>query len=174
MNPVEYNPVPDPTYQARQDAEHLNLLSLFYYIAAGLFALGGLVFIFHIVMGLAIASGAMSHATNAAVTANPNTFPGAPSLPSGGLPTKNAPPPDASGWIFVGMGLFALITFETIAAFTYLAGRSLARREKKTLIQVVAGILCLNMPLGTALGVFTFVVLGRPSVAAQFEAPRSP
>ena len=34
---------------------------------------------------------------------------------------------------------------------------------------MVAGLNCLHMPLGTLLGVFTFIVLARPSVQALFE-----
>jgi len=34
---------------------------------------------------------------------------------------------------------------------------------------IVAGIICIFMPLGTILGVFTIIVLVRPSVKAMFE-----
>lgn len=34
---------------------------------------------------------------------------------------------------------------------------------------VVAGVSCLSIPLGTALGVFTFIVLSRPSIVRLFE-----
>lgn len=165
MNPVAL--IPDPEYQARQDAEHLNLLSIFYYVVAALTALGGLVFLFHIFMGLMFVTG--SAGASSTITATPNAFPGAP--PFSPRP-PNGPPP-AFGWLFVVIGTFALLLSETLAAFTFIAGRSLANREKKTLIQVVAGILCLNVPLGTVLGVFTLIVLNRPSVAALFDAPRS-
>ena len=35
---------------------------------------------------------------------------------------------------------------------------------------VIAALCCLNMPLGTVLGVFTFIVLTRDSVKAQYAA----
>lgn len=166
MNPVALTP--DPEYQARQDAEHLNLLSIFYYIAAALLALGGLMFLFHIFMGLMFVTG--SAGASSTFTATPGTFPGAPPFPP---PTKGSQPPAVFGWMFVGMGAVALLLFETFAAFVFTAGRGIANRDKKTLVQVVAALLCLNVPLGTALGVFTFIVLSRPSVAALFDAPRS-
>ncbi|RYX84844.1 hypothetical protein EON83_07830 [bacterium] len=166
MNPVALTP--DPEYQARQDAEHLNLLSIFYYIAAALLGLGGLIFLFHIFMGLMFVTG--SAGTSTTITATPGTFPGAPPFSP---PPTNGPPPAAFGWLFVAIGTGALLLFETFAVVTFMAGRSLANREKKTLIQVVAALLCLNVPLGTALGVFTLIVLNRPSVAALFDAPRS-
>jgi disulfide bond formation protein DsbB len=49
------------------------------------------------------------------------------------------------------------------------AGRCLAQRRRYLLCMVVAGIACIFMPFGTALGVFTLVVLSRPAVKAAFE-----
>ena len=158
---------PDPDFQARQDAEHLHLLSIFYYVFAGLFAVIGLIPIVHIIMGLAIVGG--SFGPGASVSISPNTFPGAPPFPGGSMtPTNNMP--SSFGWIFVFMGAFAVLLLEGTALLSLLAGRNIARRQGKTLIQVVAGLLCLNVPIGTALGVFTFIVLGRPSVAALFDS----
>lgn len=172
MNPVA--PLPDPNNNyvqqnspSGQDAEHLNLLSIFYYVMAGLTALGGLAFVFQIFMGLMIATSTV--APGATITVSPNTFPGAPVTP----PPPPLGPPTSFGWIFVAIGVAGLLIVEAVAAMTFLAGRNLAKRKKKTLIQVVAALLCLNIPLGTALGVFTFIVLGRPSVAALFEEPHS-
>jgi hypothetical protein len=47
----------------------------------------------------------------------------------------------------------------------------LSERRNPTFIMVIAAIQCLNMPLGTALGVFTIVVLQRASVKRLFEHP---
>lgn len=158
---------PDPDFQARQDAEHLRLLSIFYYVAAGLFAVIGLIPIFHIIMGLAIVGGTLGPGAN--VSISPGSFPGAPPFPGGSMqPTNNMP--SSFGWLFVFMGTFALLLLEGTALLCLLAGCKLARREGKTFIQVVAGLLCLSVPVGTALGVFTFIVLGRPSVAPLFDS----
>lgn len=62
------------------------------------------------------------------------------------------------------MLLFALAT----AALSGFAGRSLSRRRHYVFCLVAAGLACLSFPLGTALGVFTFMVLQRPSVKALF------
>ena len=171
MNPVA--PLPNPDYQLHQDAEHLRLLTIFYYVVAGLLALSGLIFIFHIIMGLAMVNGSFGPPSGS-ITITPNTFPSAPSLPPGAS-IRGAPggPPPAFGWMFVIMGTGALLAFETLAGFTFYAGRCLANRTKKMLIQVVAAILCLNVPFGTALGVFTFIVLSRPTVAALFNTRQS-
>ena len=55
------------------------------------------------------------------------------------------------------------------AVLNLVAGRSLTRKQNLTLIQILAGFSCLNVPYGTALGVLTFMVLGRPTVRALFE-----
>jgi hypothetical protein len=53
------------------------------------------------------------------------------------------------------------------------AGRSLARRKRYLFCLIVAGTMCVMCnPLGTVLGVFTIVVLLRPSVKELFGANR--
>ena len=56
-----------------------------------------------------------------------------------------------------------------MAGLNLVAGRSLTRKQNLTLIQILAGLSCLHVPYGTALGVLTFMVLGRPTVRALFE-----
>ena len=63
------------------------------------------------------------------------------------------------GWVF--------------AALVLMAGRCIAGRKSYTFCFVVACVECLWAPFGTCLGVFTLVVLNRPSVKALFAA-RSP
>ena len=46
---------------------------------------------------------------------------------------------------------------------------SLKKRQKRTFSFVIACICCMNIPLGTALGVFTLVVLSRQSVKAIYD-----
>jgi hypothetical protein len=69
----------------------------------------------------------------------------------------------------VGMGAALLIGGLLGAALNLVAGRSLTRKQNLTLIQILAGLSCLHVPYGTALGVLTFMVLGRPTVKALFE-----
>jgi hypothetical protein len=45
----------------------------------------------------------------------------------------------------------------------------LRKRRHRTLSFVMACLTCINIPLGTALGVFTLVVLSRPSVKALYD-----
>jgi hypothetical protein len=135
-----------------QDLEHLKLLSIFHYVVAGLTALFSLFPVFHVVIGLLIATGHMDHM---------------------GGKGHNEGPPAAFGWIFAAFGCAFIAAGMTIAAVIFTAGRSIARRRRHTFCLVAAGLSCLIMPFGTVLGVFTLVVLLRPQVKALFETPSS-
>lgn len=54
------------------------------------------------------------------------------------------------------------------AVCVILAGRFIVRRKHYIFCLVIASLNCLFMPFGTILGVFTIVVLIRPSVKALF------
>ena len=130
-----------------RDLEHLWLLSLFYYISAGLSVLMALIPLIHVALGIAFLTGA---------------------IPESG---KNSPPPEVAGLFFiVGGGLFSLFGWaSTLAAF--FVGRFLSHRQHRLFCMVVAGIWCIFIPYGTLLGVFTLLVLNRPSVQALFDTP---
>jgi hypothetical protein len=128
---------------ADADAEHLRLLSIFHFVLAGLHALIGCFPVIHLWIGISILSG---------------EFP---------LGRGEAPPP-AFGWLFVGLASVAILFSWTLAVLMVLAGRRLAARRSRTFCTVVAALECLLMPFGTVLGVFTLVVLARPSVRSRF------
>ncbi len=58
----------------------------------------------------------------------------------------------------------------TMAALKFYTAVCLKQRKSRTFCLVVAAISCLEVPYGTILGVFTFLVLERPSVARLFGA----
>ncbi|HOI54609.1 MAG TPA: hypothetical protein PLP01_05135 [Phycisphaerae bacterium] len=128
-----------------RDAEHLNLLSIFTYIYAGLMALTSCVAIIYVGLGIAM-------------IAAPQTMGG----PGG------ESPPEALGWIFILLGGFVLLLGWTIAALIALAGRNLRRRSRYWYCFVMACLMCLSVPMGTVLGVFTILVLCRPTVKTAF------
>lgn len=73
------------------------------------------------------------------------------------------------GWMFaVGGGLFVVLGW-AMAICTFFAGKFLSERRRRTFVFVIACINCLSVPIGTALGVFTLLVLERPSVKGLFE-----
>ena len=48
------------------------------------------------------------------------------------------------------------------------AGLTLRRRRHRTFLLVMAALNCMAVPYGTLLGIFTFIVLNRPSAKALF------
>jgi hypothetical protein len=126
-----------------QDDEHLRLLSILHYVWGGLMAFGGCIGGIWSLVGGGILTAAASE---------------------GGRNT----PPMAVGGILLVVGVFIMLLVGTLSTLTIIAGRGLAQRKRYTLCMVMACISCLSVPLGTALGVFTLVVLSRPSVKTKF------
>ena len=137
------HPPPFPRDQRQIDAEHLKLLSIFHFIGAGLAVMGLLFVAFHFSM--------MSMVFN-----DPKMW----------HDTKN-PPPFSPTELFGVMKYFYVFFAAWLVAsgiLNVLAGIYLRARKHRTFTLVVAGVNCLHMPLGTTLGVFTFIVLLRESV----------
>jgi hypothetical protein len=130
-----------------QDAEQLKILSILYYIW------GGLSVLFSCVGGVYIL-GVLGYF---AASAN-----------------RSGAPPAWAGALVAILGFFGLLLGIVMGGLSILAGKSIAERKRYMLCMVTAGLSCLSVPLGTALGVFTFIVLARPSVKAQFEQPSLP
>lgn len=144
-----------------RDIEHLKLLSIFWYVIAGLQALAGCFSIVYIAMGTVFltAPAAVSSAT---------TRPGQTTQPQA--------PPELLGGMFIGIGGCILIFALGLAALAFFTGRSLAQHRRRTFCMIMGGLICLSIPIGTVLGVFTLMVLARPSVALLFarSAPARP
>jgi hypothetical protein len=135
---------------AEDDAQHLRLLSIFHYVVAGLTAALSSVFLIHAGLGLTML------------------------LRPGWLNGKNQAD-SVGGWLFFAMGSAAVILGWSLAAAIGFAGRFLAQRRRYTFCLVVASVeagLC--SPFGTVLGIFTIVVLLRPSVKEAFKPPLAP
>jgi len=146
---VQPPPIPQPAWvQSRQkiDAEHLRLLAVFYYVMAGL-SVVGLLFI------------AGHYAVMHTVFGNPEMWKN----------SKDGPPPEDLLKAFQGMYVFFAGVCIVGGVINFLSGRYLMQKKNRMFSMVVAGLNCLNMPLGMILGVFTFVVLLRPSVQALYE-----
>jgi len=128
-----------------QDREHLRLLTIFYYIWAGVQSLGGL-------MGLAFIG------VGAFIASSPQ------------VAQSNNPPPPWFGAIFAGIGALVFLSVEGMAALSFFTGRFLSRRQHHTFCVVISALNCLSLPLGTALGVFSILVLQRSSVKVLFAS----
>ena len=135
-----------------QDLEHLRLLSIFHYVVGGIAALFSCFPFIHLAIGIALLNGA---------------------LPPG---PGQQPPPEIIGWIFIALAAVMILVGWSVTLLILIAGRFLARRAHYVYCFVVAGIECLFMPFGTVLGIFTIIVLVRPTVKSLFQenAGRSP
>ena len=129
--------------QVAKDAEHLRLLSIFHYVVAGINALMACIPFVHLIVGIVM------------VVA--------------GSQSKRGAPPVLVGVFFIAIGAFIILLGWAMAICIFLAGRFLARRRHYMFCFVIAVLSCLSMPFGTILGVFTLIVLSRPSVKALFE-----
>lgn len=131
-----------------QDLEHLRLLSIFHYVVAGLTALFACFPIFHLAFGLVMFF--------------------APEV----LENNHPQPPGEFRFFGLFIAIFAgsfILAGWSLAVCVLLAGRNLARHRRYTFCLVIAGIICAFMPFGTVLGVFTIIVLVRPSVKELFD-----
>ena len=140
MNETPDTPTPAPTVD--QDLEHLKILSIFHYVLAAIVALIGCIPLIHFVLGAGLASGTL-----------------------GDGPEEGAA---VVGCFFMAVAAGLILFAWGYAICLVFAGRFLADRRNYTFCLVVAGIACLFMPIGTVLGVFTILVLLRPSVRARF------
>jgi hypothetical protein len=129
-----------------QDEQHLSLLAVFHYVVGGLTALFSCMFLFHVVMGIAMLCGAFD---------------------------GDAAPPRFMAWMFIVFPSLLVLAGWTLSGFMVAAGRKIKKRTSYTFCLVVAGIECIVMPFGTVLGVFTLVVLSRESVKTLFAAERA-
>jgi hypothetical protein len=134
--------------QRKIDVEHLKLLAVFHFVVAGLAVLGILFLFMHYAM--------MSTFMN-----NPDLW-------------KNQKKPDfdpkqffdAFKWFYVFMGSMFLLN----GIGNLISGFCIRARRHRIFSLIVAGVNCFLFPFGTALGVFTFVVLLRDSVKEAYEA----
>jgi hypothetical protein len=143
----------DPAQQAVLDDEHLRLLSIGYYVSAAVTALFSLMGLVYAAMGFFIGTAVSHSARNVAES---------------GQGAENAAAPEFIGALFGVIGLVIFVLALAFAGAKVYAALCLKRRKGRTFCLVVAAISCLEMPWGTLLGVFTIIVLERPTVSRQF------
>lgn len=130
--------------QSSQDIDQLRLLSIFHYIVAGVIGLFSLIPIIHVVLGIALVTGSLDGFH------------------------RGDQPPEFMGWLFIILPSVFILSGLVISFFVAFAGRHLAVCSCYNFCLVVAAIECMFMPIGTALGVFTIIVLMRPNVKELF------
>lgn len=136
----------EETWQLSQDEEHLRLLSIFHYVLAAMIGLAACFPVIHLTVGIVLL-----------------------------LSTVGDGPEGINGFVGIFLvimaGAFVLLGWG-LAFCLFVAGRSLAARRRHLFCLIMAGVSCLLVPIGTVLGVFTIVVLMRPSVKEIFAAQR--
>ena len=133
--------------QRRQDDEHIRLLWVFHFIVSGL-ALLGIAFLF------------LHYLMMSTFFLHPERW-----NTRGG----NVPPREFFNifiWFYVFMGVVLLVA----SVGNLISAVFLRWRKHRTFSLVVAGLDCVQIPFGTALGVFTLIVLLRDSVRQSYEA----
>jgi hypothetical protein len=125
-----------------ENEQHLRLLAIFHCVVGGVTALFALFPLIHFTVGWFI------------LHAPP--------------PKQGEPPPAFVGWLFMVCGAAFFMLGESFAACVVAAGRFITQRRRYWFVFVMACLQCAFFPFGTVLGVFTIVVLSRPSVKQMF------
>ena len=184
--------------QTMADESHMNTLSVLHYVLAG-FGLLGMVFLgIHAAFMLTFFSMAppvSSSPVAATATSPPVATPltGPETLPAefpeatapqteiqvAGTPSTPALSPAAPTgfpkqikWVMGAFYLFFAILIIAYMVCNILSAKWLKQRKNRTFSYIVAAMNCLQFPFGTALGVFTFIVLSRPTVGSSYEVHR--
>ncbi len=125
-----------------KEKDTLHILSIFHFIMAGIIALIACVPLIHLAMGITMKVGGV---------------------------TENVPVLGVVGAAFSAVaGLIILIGWG-LAVLVFLAGKNLDQQTKYQVCLFGAGVLCIFLPMGTILGVFTLVTLQDDSVKALFN-----
>ena len=129
-----------------KDQEHLKLLSIFHYIIGVIVALFACIPIIHFIIGVIFIIS-----------------------PESVVDKAGKLPPVFFGWLFAVIGGMMVFLGWIFAICLICAGRFLARRRHYLFCLIVAALSCLFFPFGTILGIFTIIVLIRPSVKELFR-----
>ena len=133
--------------QQKRDREHLKLLCIFHFIFGGLALLGiGFLFVHYFIMHTVFSNPDLWRAQKEAI-APPKAF------------------LDAFVWFYRFMGVILLV----VLVLNMLSGLFLWRKRHRLFSVIIGGMDCLQIPFGTALGVFTIMVLSRESVRELYS-----
>jgi hypothetical protein len=134
---------------SQSDYDHLRWLSIAYYIMGAISGLCACIPAVYLALGAAMVTGAFNAPQN-----------------------QNGPPPEL-GWLFIVVAIVLIGLGWAMATALLVTGRNLSRCQGYTFCFVVAvAAMLLSQPFGTILGIFTLIVLLRPSVKQLFEQAR--
>ena len=150
------------------DLSHLKTLSILHYVYAGMNMLGGCFFIIY------IAAGIMVTQASSPSELRRSGFDDFPRSSESEMFERdmdenfNTVTNTVGGIMICVFSGLMLLSF-AIGFLNIMVGRNLAAQKGRTFCMVMSAINCIGIPLGTTLAIFTFVVLGRPTVVNLFE-----
>jgi len=73
------------------------------------------------------------------------------------------------GIFYTVIGGLIVLVVAALCAMYFLSAHYIDKRKNRVFIMVAAAFSCLSIPWGTAIGICTFYVLGRPAVKDEFD-----
>jgi hypothetical protein len=131
-----------------QDVDQIKILAIFHFIVAGIAGLFACFPIFHLLMGISMLTG---------------------SFFQGETPTDMPFPFSMFGLMFTIIPAVMIFFGWAFAIALAISGYFLTKKQHYLFCMIMAGVSCIFTPFGTVLGVFTIVVLMRPSVKELFH-----
>ena len=131
--------------QSKQDEDHIRILAICHYVYAGLTALSLPFLIFHFFFMRTVI--AMDSSASSDLDSAMGFF--------------------TAFYLVIGLFILAEIVLNVLVA------HFLKQSRHRLFCLIVSGLNCISFPLGTTLGVFTIIVILRPSVTARFPQSRT-
>jgi hypothetical protein len=140
--PLQGTGVPATT---AKDESDLNLLATLHYVWSGLLGCGTVgIFGYFVLVAGALGLGASK----------------------GGAPGGEVA---AAVGVTTVMGIVVTLMFLALFVIHILAASGLKKRKRRVLTYIASALMCTSVPLGTLLGIFTIITLGRPGVRALYN-----
>ena len=98
----------------------------------------------------------------------PASFIAPAAILTGVMNGTDIPPPPAAHILLIVVAVVSLLCSLVMSGCLLYAGHALARYKARTFIFVVAVMLCLSVPIGTIIGLFTLGVLGKHEAKELF------
>ncbi len=144
-----------------EDAEHLSALSIGHYMMAGLSAIAAIPLVVYAFVGARLAEQLTNEMAltmgDISGQAGVNPLAGAPEAMMKDL-----------GTLMIAMTVLSFVLIVVTAIGFFLVGLKLRQRRWWTFCYLSGWGECLMFPFGTILGVFTIIVLSRPTVKRSF------
>lgn len=144
---MEYPPAFDPhqLLERQKDDQNLKLLAIFHFVVGGLAVFGmGFLFLHYLLVSRVLLDPKFSGGAHGPM------------------------PPKEIFQFFIIFYIVGGIALLLASVGNILSGIFIQRRKHRIFCMVVAGLNCLQVPIGTVLGVFTIVVLGKDSVRRSY------